>query len=186
MEIALALSPLFAVGGTLGGIWLGHVLGQRSARRDRLAALDRSAIADTRDWLLDLLDVFASASDGDWWTTWKQGRAIRRKRYPRQYIELVADDQLIDELATTLPEAYEALPRVPRELAARAGAIRFVVNRAMLEQERELARSGRPRIASDSQQIRLVEAAERIEERTRQIRGRSRFVFVLRTLVPWP
>jgi hypothetical protein len=186
MELALALSPLIAVVGTLGGILLGHVLGQRAARRDRQVALDRSAIADTRDWLLDLLDVFASAADRDWWATWRHGRATRRRRYPHQYVELIADDQLVEELAETLPAAYEALPRVPRELAARAGQIRFVVNRAMLEQERELEKSGRLRIASNAQQLRLVAAAERIEARTRQLRGQSRILFVLRTLVPWP
>jgi hypothetical protein len=143
------------------------------------------AIADTRDWLLDLLDVFGSAAERDWLTTWRNGRAVRSKRYPRHYVELIADDQLIYELTETLPAAYEALPRVPPELAARTKNIQFVVNRAMFEQERELERSGRPRLASDGQQKRLIAAAARIEARTRRLQGGSRLAFVLRTLVPW-
>lgn len=186
MDVTQTLSPVIAVAGTLGGIWLGHVLGQRADRRDRLAALDRSAIADTREWLLDLLDVFASAAERNWWTTWKHGRAIRGKRYPRHYLQLIADEQLIYELTETLPAAYEALPRVPPELAGRTRSIQFVVNRAMFEQERELARSGRPRLASEAQQKRLIAAAARIEARTRRLQGGSRLAFVLRTFVPWP
>jgi hypothetical protein len=177
---------MVAVAGTLGGIWMGHILGRRAARADRLIELERAAIADTREWLLDVLDVLAAAADRNWWSVRRRGRALRDKRYPRNYPELIVDDQLLEELTVTLPAAYEALPRVPRELAAQVGSIKFIVNRAMLAQERELERTGSPKVASADQQRRLAESAERIQRRTDSIRGWRRIALGIRTVVPWP
>jgi hypothetical protein len=184
MNWADALTTGLAVAGTLGGIWLGHWLGRRSARDERLRDLERLAISDTREWLLDVLDILSAAAARDWWNVWQRGREIGGRRYPTQFPELIADDSLIDELSTTLPEAVEALPRVPRELNARLNGIKYLVNRAMLDQERSLEKTGQARTSSEPQRRRLLEAVERIQRRTHQLNGWQRWRFILQTLLP--
>lgn len=184
MEWVAVLTAAVAAAGTLGGTWLGHSLGRRAARDERLKDLERSAIADTREWLVDILDIVSAAAARDWWRVWQKGRAFGDRRYPRQLPELIADDALIDELATTLPAAFEALPRVPPDLSSRLRGIQYLVNRNMLDQERTLERTGRSRIASEQQQRRLLEAAEHIQRTTERHNGWRRWRFVVLTLLP--
>lgn len=185
MEWITAATSSVAVVGTLGGIWLGHWLGRRSTRADRFQDLERLAISDTREWLVDVLDVLSAAAERDLWKVWRLGRAIRDKSYSRQLVELISDEELVEELATTLPEAYEALPRVPSRLSGRLTAIRYRVNRAMLEQEKSVVTTGKARYATQAQEARLLEAAERIQRRTNSMRGWDRLRFLAWAFAPW-
>jgi hypothetical protein len=171
---------------SLGGIWLGHWLGHRASRDERLRQLELSAVADTREWLLDIVDTFGLAVNRKWVRVWIRGTRSELKRYPHNMPQLIVDPELLKELTTTLPEGYEAFPRVSRALADRLNAIRWVIQKAMMEQEREIAKTGRPRLATPDQEQMLIESAERIQRRTEELRRMSNLRILLRTYLPRP
>ena len=100
--------------------------------------------------------------------------------------QLIVDPELLKELTTTLPEGYGAFPRVSEALADRVNGIRWVIQKAKLEQEREIARTGRPRLATPDQEQMLIESADRIQRRTEELRRMSNLRVLLQSYLPRP
>lgn len=131
MEFLAALPALAVVAALLqpvaivGAAALAYRLGRGAAEEDRVRAVESSALAETRSWLLDAIEVIDAAAQRDWGRLRRLAAKREDVRYERQLAELIADDSLLDMLCEVLPSAYEQLPRVSapvRERVAQLGA----------------------------------------------------------------
>lgn len=114
-----------------------------SSRQAAELESDLARIADTRDFWLDLVALLQKAARNDWDAGARVLRdGLEAHRYPRAEPGLASDPDLIRAMTTTIPQVFERLGKVPRDLADELDLVSNVVRRAASRQEAHRRRTG--------------------------------------------
>jgi len=93
---------------------------------------------------------------------------LQAKAYPRAQARLIADPALVELTSTTIPAAYEQLPRITPQAMEQISDAGLIVLEAMRQQELRV-RGGKPPLLATDEQIAATEAGN---ERVGAVTGR--------------
>ncbi|MFN2483796.1 MAG: hypothetical protein ABR509_02505 [Candidatus Limnocylindria bacterium] len=168
------------LGAAIGGVavilaaWLAYTLGRGAARQDRLRLHELDSIGDTRDRLLDVARLAEALADLEAQAVIEFRDALRSLRYARARNLLIANDQLIELLAATLPELLRTFPNTSKDLRSDLARLGNAIREAMYDQETSVLRTGKPLRQTKEQERRVEEMMEQIRVHEERFVGWSR------------